>query len=356
MVQQQVDVDFDAGTMTVNGSPASITSFTPATFLSTLNSQLGGDATASFNNGTLSIQATSGDGVAIGDDPTTPSSKAGRGFSGFFGLNDLITSTGFPNAGTGLQGSDLNGFNAGGAVTLRLQDATGATLRMAQVTVPAGGTMDDLVTALNASSSGVGLYGSYSLGANGQLTFAPNQQGVSVSVMGDTTQRGAGGPSVSQLFGLPSTHQTPLAQSFSVRANIANDSSNLALAQFDPAVGVGGTALSAGDSRGGQLLANVNQRMVQFNAAGAAGAVATTLTNYAAQFAGSIAQQSSSADNSNTNAQAIATEATSRRSSAEGVSLDQELVNLTTYQQAYNASARLLQAVTQLYQTLINIQ
>ena len=40
----------------------------------------------------------------------------------------------------------------------------------------------------------------------------------------------------------------------------------------------------------------------------------------------------------------------------EGVSLDQELVNLTTYQQDYNASARLLQAVSQLYQTLLNIQ
>ena len=40
----------------------------------------------------------------------------------------------------------------------------------------------------------------------------------------------------------------------------------------------------------------------------------------------------------------------------EGVSLDQELINLTTYQQAYNASARLLQAVSQLYQALLNIQ
>ncbi len=356
VVQQQVDIDFGAGTMSINGSAAAPASFAPATFLSTLNTQLGGQATASFSNGALSIQAASGDGVAVGDDPTTPSNKAGRGFSDFFGLNDLISSSSFPNTGTGLTATDPNGFTAGGVVTLRLQDATGATLRMAQVSVPAGGTMADLVTALNSTQNGVGLYGSYSLDGKGQLSFTPAQQGVSVTVMGDTSQRGAGGPSVSQLFGLPSASQTPLAQSFSVRTDIADDSSKLALAQFDPTLGTGSQALSVGDSRGGQLLANVNQQVVQFNAAGAAGALSTTLSNYAAQFAGAIAQQASSADNANTNAQSIATEAASRRSSVEGVSLDQELVNLTTYQQAYNASARLLQAVSQLYQTLMNIQ
>ena len=356
VVQQQVDINFSAGTMSINGSPSPALSFTPASFLSTLNTQLAGKGTASFSNGALSIQAASGDGVVIGDDPTTPSSNAGRGFSDFFGLNDLITSTGFPNAGTGLQGTDPNGFNAGGIVTLRLQDANGATLRMASVTVPAGGSMNNLLTALNATQGGVGLYGAYSLTANGQLVFTPSQQGVSVTVMGDTTQRGAGGPSVSQLFGMPSTSQTPLAQSYSVRTDIADDSSKLALAQFDPTLGVASQALSIGDSRGGQILAKVNQQTIQFTPAGAAGAVSTTLSNYASQFAGAVAQQASSADNANTNAQAIASEATSRRSSVEGVSLDQELVNLTTYQQAYNASARLLQAVSQLYQTLLNIQ
>lgn len=356
VVQSQVNIDFDAGTMMVNGAPLTSTSFTPSSFLSVLNAQLGGNGSASFNNGVLSIQANGGNGIAIGDDATTPASKAGRGFSDFFGLNDLITSTGFPNVATGLQGTDANGFNAGGTVTLRLQDATGATLRMAQVSVPAGGDMNSLVAALNSSANGVGLYGAYSLSANGQLTFSSNQQGVSAVVVGDTSQRGAGGPSVSQLFGLPTSNQTPLAQSFQVRSDIASDSSKLAMAQFDPTVGPGGTALSVGDSRGGQLLANINQQTVRFNAAGAAGAVSTTLSNYAAQFAGSIAQQASSADSSNTNAQAIVGEASKRRSSVEGVSLDQELINLTTYQQAYAASARLLQAVTQLYQTLMNIQ
>ena len=357
VVQQQVDIDFGAGKMSINGSAAAAVSFTPSTFLATLNTELGGQATASFSNGALSISAASStNGIAIGDDATTPSNKAGRGFSDFFGLNDLITSSGYPNAGTGLQGTDSNGFTAGGQITIRLQDANGATLRLAQVTVPSGGTMSGLVSALNSSQSGVGLYGAFNLDSKGQLTFTPSQQGVSMTVMGDNTQWGTGGPSISQLFGLPSTGQSPLAQSFSVRADIADDSMNLALGKFDPTIGAGNQALAVGDSRGGQLLANIGQNTVQFGAAGSFGALSTTLSNYGAQFAGAIAQKASSADSVNTNAQSLASEAQSRRSSVEGVSMDQELVNLTTYQQAYNANARLLQAVNQLYQTLMNIQ
>ena len=354
VMQSRVDIDFSAGTMSVDGGAS--TSFTSSSFLSSLNTALGSNGAASFSNGALSIKATGSSGVAIADAPVAPSSKAGRGFSDFFGLNDLISSTGFPNVDTGLKGTDANGFSAGGVISLRVQDANGATLRMAQVSVPSGGDMNSLVTALNAASGGVGLYGAYSLDANGRLNFTPGQQGVSVNVVGDTSQRGAGGPSVSQLFGLPSANQTPLAQSYSVRSDIAADSSKLAMAQLNLSAVAGQNALSVGDSRGGQLLAAVNQQTVQFKAAGAAGAVSTTLTNYAAQFAGSIAQQASTADNADTNAQAIVSEAASRRSSVEGVSLDQELVNLTTFQQAYNANARMLQAVNQLFQTLLQIQ
>ena len=58
VIQQQVAVDFSTGQMT-DGSGA-VTNFTPANFLSSLNIALGGAATASFNNGVLSIAAQSG--------------------------------------------------------------------------------------------------------------------------------------------------------------------------------------------------------------------------------------------------------------------------------------------------------
>ena len=48
-------------------------------------------------------------------------------------------------------------------------------------------------------------------------------------------------------------------------------------------------------------------------------------------------------------------EAATRRQAVEGVNLDEELVNLTTYQQAYNASARMIQATSELLDVLINL-
>ena len=49
------------------------------------------------------------------------------------------------------------------------------------------------------------------------------------------------------------------------------------------------------------------------------------------------------------------TEADTRRQAVEGVNLDEELVNLTTYQQAYSASARLVQAAKDMYDTLLGM-
>ena len=49
------------------------------------------------------------------------------------------------------------------------------------------------------------------------------------------------------------------------------------------------------------------------------------------------------------------TEANSRLQSVTGVNLDQELVNLTTYQQAYSASARLVTASQDMFTALLNM-
>ena len=54
-------------------------------------------------------------------------------------------------------------------------------------------------------------------------------------------------------------------------------------------------------------------------------------------------------------ASALSAEATARQRAEEGVNLDEELVLMTTYQQAFNASARLIQAAKDMYDTLMGI-
>ena len=352
-MQRKVEIDFTAGTMSVNGGAGA--AFTPGSFLAQLNAALGGAGAASFTNGALSISAAGGNGVAIADDATTPSTKAGKGFSQFFGLNDLITSTGFPNTATGLDAASAHGFTAGDQITFRISDASGAPLRDVAISVPAGATMGNLVAALNANVGGVGLYGAFSLDSAGRLAFAANATGAQLTVVSDATHRGPSGPSISKLFGLDKTALADRASSFSLRSDVSANSGRLALAQLDPTAAIGATALLSADNRGALALASAGQRSTRFDQAGGLGSLQTTLSQYAAQLSGSIGQRAAAAAERVEGAQAVSAEADARRSSVEGVNLDEELIQLTTYQQSYNASARLIQAVKEMYDVLLQM-
>jgi flagellar hook-associated protein 1 FlgK len=355
VMQQRVDIAFNGttGTMTVNGSTAA---FAASTFLASLNSALGSSGTASFNNGVLSIAASAGNGVAIADDPTTPSQNInGEGFSQFFGLNNLIQSTTTTNYNTGLTTASPNTFATGGTIDLQLSDATGAAIRQASLTIPASAaSVGDVINGLNQS---VGAYGSFSLDSKGQLSFTPAaNSGVSVSVISDNTVNSAGGPGFSQMFGLGSTSRSARASSFSIRSDIAADPSKMALAQLDLTQAVGGSpALGTGDGRGALAMSQSGDQATSFSAAGDMAAMNVSVSDYASELSGTIGSKASNADDAQQSAAAMSTQADAQRSSVEGVNLDEELVNLTTYQQSYNACSRLVQASSDMFNVLLQM-
>jgi len=350
VIQNRVDIVFSGATMTVNGVAA-----TPSTFLGVLNGQLGG-ATASFVDGKLSIQAPAGQGVAIADDPTSPSSKDGRGFSHFFGLNDLVSTDQPAIYATGLQPSSLHGFTAGETMSFRFTDANGARIRDIDVAVPPGGTMADLLAALNDPVSGVGRYGAFALAADGSLAFSgAGNPSPSMSVLDDRTRQVPSGVSVSALFGIGDGVRASRADSFTIRSDIRQTPSNLALAQLNLSAPPGAAALTAGDGRGALLLADAGERTAAFQAAGGSAGGAMSISRYAAELSGDIGGKASAAKNRATTASALAAEASARQVSQEGVNLDEELVLMTTYQQAFNASARMIQAAKDMYDTLLGM-
>jgi flagellar hook-associated protein 1 FlgK len=351
-LQRQVDINFTAGTISVDGGAA--TAFTPANFLTQLNSALAGMGTASFANGALSLNATAGAGIAFTESAANPSAKVGKTFSHFFGLNDLVTSDRFAFYDTGLKATDAHGFTAGETITFRVADSEGARIRDVAVAVPAGGSMQDLLNALNATSGGVGLYGQFSLDADGQMAFAPTNGGI--SVISDNTARGAGGPSISELFGIGGAQRGGRAGRFEIRSDIAADSSKLALARLDLTQDAAGRpVLSSGDGAGALLLAKAGETNAAFDAAGGLGSVTMSVSRYASELAGSVGRRAEAAIARRDTAQAVAAEATERRASVEGVNLDEELVAMTTYQQAFNASARVIQASKDMYDTLLGM-
>ena len=352
-VTQRVDVDWAARTMSVNGGAA--TAFTPATFVSGLNTALAPAGSASWSaSGSLTLSAASG-GVTVADDPNDPTSRAGKSLSGFLGLNDLVTSGAPTNYATGLSSSDASGFT--GAITLRISGANGEQVLDIKVTAPAApATMGDLVAALNNPTGGVGLYGAFGLDPDGRLSFTARPgTGDSLSVVSDTTTRGAGGPSISGMFGVGEAVRINTVASRSVRADIVADPSKLALAGFDWSAGVGATALSSADDAGADALGQASKTTLKFATAGGLPGGGFALSDYTAKVGADVARRASDADDATTSAQAVAADAASRRSSAEGVNLDQELVNLTTYQQAYSANARIVTAVRDMYDALINM-
>ncbi|KQS55769.1 flagellar biosynthesis protein FlgK [Brevundimonas sp. Leaf363] len=357
VIQTSAHIDFSAGT--ING-----TAFTANTFLSVLNTQLGGQATASFDGGVLSFSATAPNGVAIADDAanpsgmpaTAPSLKTGRGFSHFFGLNDLVSTDRTAIYETGLTPGASLGFAAGQSLTFRFTDNTGSRLRDVTVAVPSGGTVQNMLDALNSTSGGVGAYGSFALDANGALSFtASGSPAPTMSVLEDTTSQNPSGVSLTELFGIGGGVRASRADGFSIRTDIRQTPTNLALAKLNLSAAAGASALSTGDGRGAQGLANAGQLSSRFAAAGGAMGGSMSVSRYASELAGDIGAKATVASNRNDTAQALYSEASARQTSYEGVNLDEELVLMTTYQQAFNASARLIQAAKDMYDTLLGM-
>jgi len=351
VMQRTVAVDFTAGTISVNGGAGA--AFTPATFLADLNTALGAAGSATFAGGALTLNAAGGNGLAI-DEGT--SQKAGRGFSHFFGLNDLIKQTGQTNYATGLTAGSPHGFTPGDQINLRLSYPDGRPVHDVAITVPVGANMSDLLNTLNNNATGVGLYGSFSLDANGVLSFAGSAPlDAKLSVVTDNTERGAGGPSISEFFGLGVLERSTRAGRFDINPTLLSDPTKMSVGKVDVTAAIGQVAVRPGDGQGALAMATIGEVPTLFQSAGSLGQVTMSLSRYASEFGGTIGRGAAAAETRKSSAEAVAREATTRRQAVEGVNLDEELVNLTTYQQAFSASARMIQAASDLFDVLVNM-
>ncbi len=353
--RHMVDIDFDAGTVSVDGGATSGFSNNIGSFTSTLNdalSSVGGNA--DFTNGALTVNG--GDfRVAVGDpDSTNASSRSGTGFSQFFGLNDLFTTSVPSISNTGMTSGDALGLSSNGVMKFVVKNANGSVARSADVAITAGMTVDDAVNAINSSLTG---YAQVKLDDNGALitTMDNNYSGYSLQVASDSTLRGTTGISVSALFGLGANALGNVASGFQVNPDIVSSPSLISFAQPNMSSPTG-QIVASGDSSGLLALQALATTQFSFEKAGNLGAQTTSLQNYAGAFYQDIATQSASAASNKTTQDDRLTEAQSRQSNNSGVNLDEELSNMIMYQKAYSAGARLLSTVNQLYDTLLAIQ
>ena len=357
---KRIDIDFDAGTLSVDGGAAAAIGTTVGTLSTAINAALGGDGTAVFANGALTLTATNANnGLATLQDAAAPSDRAGRGFAHFFGLNDLVASTSPGFYETGLSGADAHQFATGTSLSFQITTPDGRSAGTVNIPMVTGETIADAVTALNNSTTGLGRYATFTLDANGQLTSVPKSGygDFDLKLTTDDTSRAGSGLSFSKLFGLGLAATAGRAQAFSVNPTIRSDSSKLALGQLNigAATVAGDLVLTSGDARGGQLLQAAMTNVRSFDAAGSINAANSSLQDYAARLAGSIGSRAARAESEAASADVLRTTAQTKRSNVEGVSLDEELASMTLYQQSYNASARMLQAAKEMTDALMSI-
>jgi flagellar hook-associated protein 1 FlgK len=353
---KRIDINFTAGTLSVNGGASASLGTTVGSFTTALNTALGASGTAGFSNGVLSLTAAGGNGLLTQDDATTPAARGTAGFSQFFGLNDVFKAQAPSLTATGLSASDASGIAAGGVIALSLKGPDGDTTKKVSVTTTAGMTVGDVVTALNTAMGGAA---TFTLNSDGSISTAKSAlySDYQLNVNSDGTQRGGTGVSFTSLFGIGDNNLVNQATNFAVTTQItsAPQRIGMATAQLAGAV-VGDTIVSAGDNSGALSLQSVATQNRSFGPAGGLTAQFGSLSDYAATFYQNLSTRSNSVTQSQTTQDDRLQEAQSRMSANSGVSLDEELTNLTTYQQAYAASARLLTVVDKLYDTLLQIQ
>jgi flagellar hook-associated protein 1 len=356
ILQRKIEIDFDAGTISVNGAVTGVTGATVADFTANLNAALGGAGTAGFSGGRLQLDATTpGTGLVFDEPATGGSVRGGRSFAAFFGLNDLVR-TGAPSSfATGLAATDQHGFPAAPPLTFQLRGPSGEILATRSISLPAGGTMQDALDALNDVNSGLGMHGGFALDGSGRLTFTPNPGSgdVRLDLATDVGPRAGTSRSFGAMFGLSQAAREGRALDISVVPAITADPRKLGFAMPDLGpVAVGSVAVGMADSSGAQALFDVSRQAIDFSGS-AIGGRAMTLADFAATVAGEVGTRAASAEADMESNEALKSEADQRRTNKEGVNLDEELVKLTTFQQAYAAAARMIQAADEMYDTLL---
>jgi flagellar hook-associated protein 1 FlgK len=363
-VRRTVTADFSANTYTVNGGAAVAFGGTTLTSaLTAINTGLGTNGAFVFTNGTLSYTNGTAGALGIGmiQNTTSPSSRGGRGFSHFFGLNNLMTATTLESYNTGFAASDAHGFNASGSITFEVRGPNNEVPTTFSITPTAGGNVTNLAAQFNASFNPT--YGSVSYNTtSGQFDFTFNStySSYKVNVTGDTTTRGATGVTVSDMFGIGDKYRANAALGLAVASRIGGTSTssgniNLFSSGNVQSLTVGAVGTGPGDNSGVRDLVAASATNVSFAAAGDLSAATSTMGEYVGNVFQRLAINASTAKSFEDHRTALLEELNNRRNAVSGVNLDEELSNTIIFQNAYNAAARMMTTARDMFDELLRI-
>ncbi len=152
---------------------------------------------------------------------------------------------------------------------------------------------------------------------------------------------------------------TALSALIKVRSDIVANPARLSRGSLDatltPIPVAGDTAIALGDASVIQAIADKFIEPLSFGAAGGLQLTTATLSGYASEILAVNAVAASQAETEMESKIALSQELSYRNQSLSGVNVDEELQNLVIYENAYNATARIVQVVSDLFEVLTNL-
>ncbi|MFQ5774597.1 MAG: flagellar hook-associated protein FlgK [Kiloniellaceae bacterium] len=232
-------------------------------------------------------------------------------------------------------------------------------------------TIQQIESQIDTNLSGFAT-ASTSLGGPLSISATNSANGIAVVDLGAQTVthvNGAKFSGFSNYFGLNDLFVTPgriqgdpnpgLAALIQVRSDIVSDPARLSRGTLSavttPAPKAGDPAIAAGDASIAQALADKFIENLQFTAAGNLAITTTTLAGYASDILSTNAVGAAVAEKAMSFREALSQELSFRTQEVSGVNIDEELRNLVLYENAYGATARIVQVVDDLFELLINI-
>ena len=362
----RVVVDFDAMTINNGGGVVAIGGTgSIGNFITAMNGVSGfnGAATLSFSAGKLTFAVGTSAGVGSVQDATDPSLRGGRGFSHFFGLNDLTEAVASPHFDTGLTTASTHSLITNQTTTLQFrgpenQVAVSFDLTTTNVDLR-GTTMQSVLDELNATTA-MGNYVTFSLNSSGALVATPAAgfETYRLVATSDTSARGNSNQSLSDLFGIGDQYVMDAARTVKVIDAIKAAPVKMALGKLDvsaDAISLAVPAISVGDNRGAVALRQMATANVSFSAAGGLAAVTSSLFEYAGNVISDIANTGALVEQLGMDRTAYQQEIAARVSDLSGVNIDEEMANMILFQNAFSAAARIIATVQEMFDDLLRV-
>ena len=245
---------------------------------------------------------------------------------GLSGYSSITAANAVSDTGVALENADLPFTPVDGSFDVYVYDSSGTITDSGTITIDA-----DVTTLNNVDTQIDGINNITASINNGQLTITADN-GYTFSFLNDDSD-------ALPALGLNTFFTGSDASTIAINPVVEDDVSMIAAATSTNSPGDNTNALAIADLENSLLLGNGTY----------------TFNDYYNSLVSEIGMESQNASSMSSHQELMVEQMENQRSSVSGVSLDEEMVNLIKYQNAYVASTRLVSLIDELLQTLVEM-